>query len=93
MLSLPLNSSVQFGLLYNPSGEMSRAMKGYTYRTVKDLAACKVLPHIVRATKAYNSGKPDTSVEAEEVLVITGIERSTRYQMVGVKVLSLNTSK
>ena len=66
--SIPLNSSCQFSIIYNPHENMSEAMKGYVFKGVKKLASADSLPKVVCALTAWKRGK--ITVNVNEVLVV-----------------------
>ena len=76
--SVPVNSSVPFGIVYNPVQKEKRALEGFHFETVGDILRMKPLPTVISATKAYHSNSLETSVEANEILLIKGVTtRST----------------
>ena len=44
--SVPLNSSVKFGLLYNPENNFYQSVQGYTFDNVTAITTAKVLSHV-----------------------------------------------
>lgn len=91
--STPLNSAIQFGLLYNPVGDTAQAVKGYSFKTVGELTKYESPPCIIRATKAFDTSDSKSSVEAEEVLIIKKIGRTAIKRKHFIKVLSLRSRK
>ena len=92
LFSLPLSSSIQFGLLYNPKGDtLIQALRGYSYRTIGDLMECSIPPRVVRATKTSTGGKPTSSVNSDEILIITKFGCLSKWQPPYVKAFSLHT--
>lgn len=71
--SVPLNSAVDFALLYDPYRDEEQALQGYCFETVAELMALKSLPRVVRATKSYEGRTLETSVRADELLIVKGI--------------------
>ncbi len=41
--SVPLNSSVKFGVLYNPENDFHKSVQGYSFETVAALVIAKVI--------------------------------------------------
>lgn len=41
--SVPLNSSVKFGMLYNPDNDFRKSIQGYSFETVAALTVAKVI--------------------------------------------------
>lgn len=46
VLSIPVSSTIKFGLLYNPSDKLEEARKGFRFETVADILAMKTLPKV-----------------------------------------------
>ena len=91
--SIPLNSALRFGLLYNPDNNHKLAVMGYTFENVADIVESKHPPRIIRATKEYNSGNPKSSVAPEETLVIRKVGRMTMKRKCFIKVFSFLSSE
>ena len=77
--SLPLNSTVEFGVLYDPHQNVEDAMKGYHFETVGELMAMNNLPKVIRATRSYEGSSPETSVKENEVLMVKGVKTSVFF--------------
>ena len=78
--SIPLNSSIKFGLLQRPFRNM-RNLREFKYKMVGDLATGCEPPLLVKATQNFNSGEAISSVEAEEVLIVKKIHRTRHYKL------------
>lgn len=91
--SIPLNSAIQFGLLYNPVGDTAQAVKGYSFKTVGDLAKYETPPRIIRATQAFDVSDSKSSIEAEEILIIKKVGRTAIKRKHYIKVISLHSRK
>ncbi len=76
-LSVPLNSTVEFAVLYDPNHNDAEAKEGIVFNTVAELIASKPLPLVVKATRAYKGSSPESSVEAGELLLLTGVKTSS----------------
>ena len=63
--NVPLNSSVQFGLLYDPNDNLEKAKQGFTYKKVSDQPNC---PRLCVQKKAWK-GK-DKDISKNEILVL-----------------------
>lgn len=92
--SIPLSSRIKFGLLYNPNGDITKAMRGFHFRTISEMTKCKTFPRVMRATKTFRSNKHglESSVMAGEVLIIKEFQ-GTRKKHAHVEVFSLLSSK
>lgn len=91
--SVPLNTEIQFGMLYDPVGDVKQAVQGYSFKTIGELASYPKPPDIVRVTKKYDSGDPKSSVEPEEILIVKSVGRSTLKKRQSTKVYSFLTRK
>lgn len=70
-LSVPLNSSIKFGVIYNPQNNENEAMKGYLFPSVSDLLSlgyCS-LPKIVCACQFHDPERPG-SEPGREIMAI-----------------------
>ena len=70
---IPLNSAIRFALTYDPLNTGQLIHHGYHFKSIGELIATKEMPSVVVAMEAYNDPKPQSSVEAGEVLVICGV--------------------
>lgn len=71
--TIPLNSSVQFGVLPNlPQGRIEEAVTGEVFRSVGDLLAQQTLPLAVKATQNWIKSKAENSVRIGEILILQG---------------------
>ena len=73
-VKLPLNSATQFGILYNPNGNLREASEGYMFNTVKDLLQQQEKPQLVCATETYKSSNVTHTVEKGELLLINEVK-------------------
>ncbi len=70
--TVPISSSMEFGILYEAEGtDLSQFIP-----KVEDLMDLNPLPAVVLATKAYNGGSPEKSVEANELLFLKKITKT-----------------
>ena len=49
---IPLHSSIEFGVIYNPHNDLSKALNGYIFQTIGDLIEAKPSPVMVYASKS-----------------------------------------
>lgn len=68
--SIPLNTSVKFGLIYQPAEDDENASPYMMLKTAGDVLKLKQTPHVVTATSSYNGGSPEKSVSEGEVLMV-----------------------
>ena len=66
---IPMNSAIQFGLVYNPADERA------TFASVADLIAAPTLPNVVLAEKAFRGHDQKSSVDENEVLILQGVHK------------------
>eukprot|EP00731_Ephydatia_muelleri_P004462 Em0002g638a len=71
---IALNSSVEFGVLHNPEGNVQIALDGYKYPKVSDILATSPLPKAVRATVEFKGTAVDNTVEKNEIFIIKEIK-------------------
>lgn len=79
MYAVPLNSAVQFGLVYNPHDNLQEALKGIMFESVAELLEAKPLPKIIRVTQNYLGGA-NSSVTANEILLVL---KTSKLKVVG----------
>ena len=92
--SIPLSSPIKFGLLYNPDGDITKAMRGFHFKTIEEMTKRKTFPRVMRATQTFHSNKhgSQSSVKADEVLIIKE-SQGTRKKRTHVEVFSLLSRK
>ena len=73
--TIPLNSAVQFCLLYDPNSNQDQALKGFTFEKVSDVMAIDTLPRVICATRAWDGQNESSSVRSGEVLVVKKISK------------------
>lgn len=91
--TVPLNTAIQFGLVYNPVGDTKQAKKGYSFETAGELADYRIPPKIIRVTRKFDTGDSKSSIEKNEILIVKNVSQATLTQRQCVKVHSLLTSK
>ena len=80
--SIPLNSSIQFGLLYTALSSTSNSYiddSSAMFPKVSDIVSLKVLPKVIRATEAYDGPEHISSVVKNEILIVKGIQKTTKF--------------
>ena len=65
-VKVPVNSALQFGILYNPDNNIIGAMNGYEFKSANQLMALSPLPKLVCATESSKVGP----LSADEVLLL-----------------------
>ena len=81
---VPLNSAIRFAVTYDPLNTGQLVHQGYHFKSIGELIATKEMPSIVVATEGYNDPKPQSSVEAGEILVICGIVKQGQGRVLKV---------
>eukprot|EP00731_Ephydatia_muelleri_P025773 Em0017g856a len=67
--TVPLNSTAQFGIVYDPDNNLEQACRGHHYDSVADILSQRPLPPLVRAKFSYNTVEgPEYCVFAGEIL-------------------------
>ena len=69
-IKVPLNSSLQFGILYNPTNNLKQAVKGFHYKTAGNILSLSVLPKLICATKQHKATRQENAVHKREVLLL-----------------------
>lgn len=75
--SVPINSSICFGLIYNPVETGENVSSYMQLPTVGDVMKLKQLPLLIAATASHNGGSPEKSVMEKEILFVKGVVRGT----------------
>jgi hypothetical protein len=90
---VPHNSAIPFGILYNPDNNLSDAMKGYRFETVADLLRSLVMPVLVFARKAFQGSSPESSIFANELLLVKKVVSKRLGTKQQLKVFSFKENK
>lgn len=91
--SIPFNSAISFGIVYNPFNEPIDAVRHYSFTSVGEIITCKFPPHIIRATKEFISKNPKNSVKKEEILIVKRICQIGKKKKQHLRVHSLLTGR
>ena len=91
--SIPFNSAIEFGPLYDPNNNFEEAFKGFRFETVSDILAQKTLPKIVRAQTAHVAGDVKSSVTADELLIIKRVAKTMPMRHSVLKVYSMTAGE
>ena len=90
---IPLNSAVPFGIVYNPENNLSDALKGYRFETVSELLRMSTLPVVIFARKSFQSSSPDSSISANEALLVRKVLSKRLGTKQQLKVFSLKENR
>ena len=91
--NIPLNSAAKFSVLYNPFGVEKVAMMGFQFKTAAVLMDLKNPPNVVAATLRFDGGRPESSVEPGEILILDGIKNVFHGRLLKAFSLKRNTMK
>ena len=89
--SVPFNSAISFGLIYNPFNEPISAVRQYSFTSAGEIITSKCPPRIIRATKEFKSKDPKSSVFKDEILIVKRINQSRKKRKEYIRVHSLLT--
>ncbi len=67
---IPVDLPIPFAILFNPNDNISEAIKGYKYEKVSELVQLPILPPLLWSRKAYTGSSQDSSVSANELLIV-----------------------
>lgn len=76
--SVPLNSAIQFGAVYNPTKNVQDAMQGFLFQTAGEIMSAPSLPPMVFAQQTYDVSSVDSSVQAGDILAIKEVKQSLK---------------
>ena len=71
--SIPLSTTIQFGLVYDPSSSLSEALDGQRFRRVADLMEASPLPKLVRVTSPCSCSN-GVFLDYNELLVVKKVK-------------------
>lgn len=78
---IPLNSPVEFCLLYDPENNITKTIRGYVFQRAYDLICAAVRPKLVCARSTWEGKSKDGSrvvIDDREVMVVGGVEPPTK---------------
>lgn len=73
--TVPLNSSVRFGPVYDLKSLKTPADAKYHFKTVSEIVQLKELPKALRATKAFKGSSQENSVEENDLLLVREVKQ------------------
>ena len=82
--TVPLNSALEFGLVYNLPPGFKQPDSKYHFRSVKDLMQLKDLPKVVRVTQAHRGSGPESSVEQHDLLLLKEVKQKRGLKSIKV---------
>ena len=72
---VPLNSAVQFGVLYNPTNKSQDAIQGFVFATAGEIMSTGLVPPIMLVQQSCEISSQDGSVQAGDLLVINEVKQ------------------
>ena len=72
---LPLCSSLKCSVLYNPHGDMEKALKGYNFDSVSDLMNAKPAPQMIKVCSGHFCSA-SANVQNDDVLILCGVTKN-----------------
>ena len=88
---VPLSTSIQFGVVYDPSNNVTVALEGHRFRRVADLIDTNPLPRVVRAISPCSCSN-GVFLEGNELLVVKKVKKTHLFRgKPMLKVFSLDT--
>ena len=85
---VPLSTCIQFGLVYDPSNNLSVALEGHRFRRVADLISSSPLPKVVRVMSACSCSN-GVFLDYNELLVVRRVKTQLFRGKPMLKVFSL----
>ena len=73
--TIPLNSSLEFGILYSLPPGFKQPDSKYHFKTVGDILQLKEMPKVVRVMKSHKGNGPDNSVEQYDLLLLQEVKQ------------------
>ncbi len=72
--AVPLNSALEFGLVYVLPSGFKQVDSKYHFKTIGDILQLKELPKAVLATRSHRGSNPESSVEQNDLLLVNEIK-------------------
>ena len=72
MQSVPLESTMMLGLLYDPSSDYDKALCGHEFEKCSDIMALTQMPKVICVTSPVVSPDPQNSIQQHEILAVIG---------------------
>lgn len=67
---IPLNSAIECGAIYNPTGKLDDAIQGFLLDTAGVILGCAEIPQLVCALKSHETHSYESSVQKGDVIYI-----------------------
>ena len=89
--SIPLNSAIEFGMVYDPNNNHSEAVNGLTFTKLSEIIAFPTPPKVFCALKAFRGEDEKSTLYDNEILVVKQVLKSRFKSKRALKVYSLLT--
>ena len=89
--SIPLNSAIEFGMVYDPNNNHSEAVNGLMFTKVSEIMALPTPPKVFCALKAFRGEDEKSTLYDNEILVVKQVLKSRFKSKRALKVYSLLT--
>ena len=89
--SIPLNSAIEFGMVYDPNNNHSEAVNGLTFGKVSKIIGLPIPPKVFCALEAFQGEDEKSTLFDDEILVVKQVLKSRFKSKRALKVYSLLT--
>ena len=89
--SIPLNSAIEFGMVYDPNNNHSEAVNGLTFGKVSEIIGLPIPPKVFCALEAFQGEDEKSTLFDDEILVVKQVLKSRFKSKRALKVYSLLT--
>ena len=90
LYDIPLNTSLLFALLYNPTNNVQTAMQGFAFPSIASILRASPRPKLVCSKSAWSDGK--VSIVENELLILgREMQKAETQTTEGIVAYSLNT--
>ena len=72
-VTVPVNSAIKFGVIYDPANQQQSAMQGYGFSTVHEIMSTAYLPPLVYVQSTYDTSTAESSIQTGEILALKEI--------------------
>ena len=72
---VPLNSAIEFGIVYDPTSNVQDAIQGFVFSNAGEIMSTGFLPPIICAQKSYEVSSQDGSVQEGDVLAVHEVKQ------------------
>ena len=87
--SIPLNSSVEFGIVYDPNERRDEALGGFKFESVADILSLGHPPKVISATQQWFGDDARIAVQLNEVFIVKQVLKPKFKGKKGLRVFSM----